>query len=362
MTETAKSRYDLTSFTPYKGHCWIADLPYGVPAGDGPGVRGSSALRLFEDGRELDLPNTDHTEICALGRGRYQHWGRTLMLSTSDGSDPRDNGRRYHLEFDGSMSIDTSSVGWRAVYALRIAENHVSNLASYGVDLRGKTLLEIGPGANFATQLLLTAVGAKVIVADRFLSPWQPDHLAIYRRVREAWPGEAPMLDRAIEQESLDGCLTMLSEPAEALTSLADGSVDLVISNAVLEHVCDLGGAMRELVRVTRPGGRHFHQVDFRDHNCFDRPLEHLLLSAEDFRPDLERATTQRGCQWRNSEVKAVLGDAGLVIDVDNGVSLVTEPYFAEFLPRLRASASAYANWPEDDLRIVGNYFVATRP
>jgi SAM-dependent methyltransferase len=35
-----------------------------------------------------------------------------------------------------------------------------------------------------------------------------------------------------------------------------DGSVDLVFSTATLEHVCDYRGAIEEMRRVLRPGGR----------------------------------------------------------------------------------------------------------
>lgn len=38
-----------------------------------------------------------------------------------------------------------------------------------------------------------------------------------------------------------------------------DGSIDLVLSRTVLEHVPDVAGAVREMARVTRPGGVSLH-------------------------------------------------------------------------------------------------------
>ena len=50
---------------------------------------------------------------------------------------------------------------------------------------------------------------------------------------------------------------------AEDITSLtlADGSLDLIISSDVLEHVPDLRRAFEESARVLRPGGMHLFTV-----------------------------------------------------------------------------------------------------
>ena len=58
---------------------------------------GSSMLILLEDGLPLAAPHTAHDEIRRLGRGRYSHWGRCIYFSTSDNTDPRNNGRVYKL-------------------------------------------------------------------------------------------------------------------------------------------------------------------------------------------------------------------------------------------------------------------------
>ena len=58
---------------------------------------GSSMLILLEDDLPLAAPHTVHDEIRRLGRGRYSHWGRCIYFSTSDNTDPRNNGRVYKL-------------------------------------------------------------------------------------------------------------------------------------------------------------------------------------------------------------------------------------------------------------------------
>ncbi|RME49663.1 MAG: hypothetical protein D6795_11380, partial [Deltaproteobacteria bacterium] len=52
-------------------------------------------LFLYEDGVPLGPRMALHEEIRRKGGGRYSHWGDTLIFSTSDNSDPNENGRRY---------------------------------------------------------------------------------------------------------------------------------------------------------------------------------------------------------------------------------------------------------------------------
>ena len=50
---------------------------------------------VFEDGRPLGPPNAQHADIRGVGRGRFSFWHDYVYFSTSDGSDPLTNGRRY---------------------------------------------------------------------------------------------------------------------------------------------------------------------------------------------------------------------------------------------------------------------------
>ncbi|MGY8631858.1 class I SAM-dependent methyltransferase, partial [Bradyrhizobium sp. 14AA] len=63
--------------------------------GDDEECSDRSMLRLFEDGRELGPAHSAHADVARLGAGRFSHWARDLLFSSSDGQDPRHNGRRY---------------------------------------------------------------------------------------------------------------------------------------------------------------------------------------------------------------------------------------------------------------------------
>lgn len=84
----------LTTIGPESGKCWIAPVPDYVPSDKDS----ASSLVLFEDGRPLGPAHQGHDDIRRNGSGRFSHWGAQLYFSTSDNTDPRANGRRYHVE------------------------------------------------------------------------------------------------------------------------------------------------------------------------------------------------------------------------------------------------------------------------
>ena len=79
------------------GACWTAPLRRLEAASDDSADPARSQLLLFEDDALLGPAHTPHDDIRRLGDGRYSHWGSTLYFSTSDGTDPNANGRRYRV-------------------------------------------------------------------------------------------------------------------------------------------------------------------------------------------------------------------------------------------------------------------------
>lgn len=85
-------------------HPVTASWPWRLAA-DGPDAGNASSLRLLENGIDLGAAHAPHAQIRGDGGGRFSHWGEALWFSTSDGSDPRHNGRSYRLA--GTVRLDT---------------------------------------------------------------------------------------------------------------------------------------------------------------------------------------------------------------------------------------------------------------
>jgi SAM-dependent methyltransferase len=236
-------------------------------------------------------------------------------------------------------------------YAIRVADFHVEMLQRRGLRLDGAEILELGPGADFSAALVLAGHGAKVTLADRFLTPWRDDfHPGFYRAFLAQYDGQKSAIEAAIAQNSYDGVLRLLPEPAEALASLADASLDIVLSNAVLEHVKDFPRAVRELARISRPGGIQAHQIDWRNHWDFGRPLDHLLVPADAFDSEREQTGCQRGTQLRPPEMAEAFA-ADFWLDEIEPNCFAEPAYLDEITPRL---PERFARFPRPSLRILG--------
>lgn len=78
---------------------------------DGPEAP-ASRLSLYEDGLRLGPPHSAHATVRSIGGGSYSHWGGHLYMSSSDGTDPRLNGRLYRAESPLSLRTAWLVAGW----------------------------------------------------------------------------------------------------------------------------------------------------------------------------------------------------------------------------------------------------------
>jgi SAM-dependent methyltransferase len=159
-----------------------------------------------------------------------------------------------------------------------------------------------------------------------------------------------------------DEVIERISCPLEAIPMLSD-TVDCVVSTAVLEHVFDVERSFAQLLRITRPGGFGLHQVDFRDHRDFNRPLEYLLLSENEFQNMFAACHAECGNRYRANEFADAIRAAGFEILGLHGTAISAPEYLADFLPRLRAaSVSRYRDTATEDLHVLSGFFKIRKP
>jgi SAM-dependent methyltransferase len=240
-------------------------------------------------------------------------------------------------------------------YALNV---HALYSQMLGDNADGLRVLELGPGTDFGPQVLMADRVRAVTLADPYLADWDPDfHPAFYRELRGS-VGASPSLDQVIDEGRHDGVLRLAQEPAERMTALPDGGFDVVLSNAVLEHVADIEAAAAELRRVSDPGAWHSHQVDFRYHRDFSRPLEHLLWSRWTFERRANAEARDFGCQTRPDEMRAVFEAAGFTVKGAAVSDRAAPDYLDDFMRRVRRRLwSPYRRWPRERLEPIGVRF-----
>jgi SAM-dependent methyltransferase len=161
---------------------------------------------------------------------------------------------------------------------------------------RAAVLLEIGSGATNAVGYALAR------------SAWAPEARIILQEPFAPLDQAADQRDRAGASESALGRVRRIT----SLADIAPGSVDLVVSHSVLEHVRDLPTLFGELERVLAPGGAMLHVVDYRDH-FFKYPYHFLTFSRPTWERWLDPGDLPR---WRIGQHIALLDAMGFCTEV----------------------------------------------
>lgn len=383
---------EITSFRKDSGHCWIAPLPADLAPGDSADRPASSRLRLFESGLELGPGRAAHAWVREKGRGAFSHWGEHLFFSTSDNSAPGRNGRKYFVLAPavggpaapsraagasgavvpvnyGLLDATPQQAREAAEYAIRVAQSYIDGLPGARDGLAGRSVLELGPGTSFATILTLACWGAKrIAVADRFLAPFRAAyHVPIYRNLIELLRAREPHCD----VQPIERCIMEEGHPPQVITALSMSlemfeansreAYDIVLSNAVFEHLFNPLRALRGLWSITAAGGIGLHQVDFRDHRSFERPLEYLLMDEFSFVELLQEVHGECGNRVRPHQMEGLFRKAGFSSIEFTPNMWASEEYLADFVPRLReCPESPYHQASIEQLRVVsGQYRLA---
>lgn len=331
----------LRSFRHEHGHAWVVDLPEFLAPGESPAHARPSSLRLFEDSRELGPSSAIHDDIRAIGLGRFSHWGRGLVLSTSDNSDPNTNTRTYSVVAAESgsdvvaestqqgsavaldsealraclrTSLSTQGAECHSAYSLRALMSVVRDV---GFDLAGTTVLEIGASPTHGLGMALGLLGADKVILNNVQPMADSVSLAYATNIAVLASLATPLrrrLSEVVTPLGESGAATLNSTIFEIVPSTDAAALpafetppDLVFSFSVLEHIRHLPDVLRRLRAAIAPDGLAVHWIDLRDHTDFDDPLKYLRLGEAEF---LARYGPEHN-RWRRSEYIRMFEDAG---------------------------------------------------
>lgn len=170
----------------------------------------------------------------------------------------------------------------------RIRKNFGMYKELYGGAFKGKVVLEVGPGDNVGSALMMYAEGARKVVCVDAFEPFRDRRMEreAYKMLYDSYSEK--------ERERLSEVLSFSDEgfsvdedkiryvpgvPIEKFTS--NEKFDVVLSKYVLEHVRSVRETVQTVGRLLKDGGVQVHLVNANDHGILSKhfhPLEFLTI------------------------------------------------------------------------------------
>ena len=265
-------------------------LPTAVPAVVGKLVDVTGAGNAYCGGLLVGLAETGDPEQA----GRYGAVAASFALEQFGAVFSLDNVRerakgRLHAN-PRRVVFDRLAPAWDTMPAPPGLDAKLARIAAAGNLASGDRVLDLGAGTGALIPALLQHRPALILAAD--LSP------AMLFRLREKLGGRSEVRAFAADGGRLP---------------LADDSVDAVLCHAVFPHFSDRRGALVELGRVARPGGRIVisHAVGRERVNAVHRGASDAILRGDILPPADEVAAQLSGLGWR---VVETVDDEGLFL------------------------------------------------
>lgn len=133
---------------------------------------------------------------------------------------------------------------------------------------KDKVILEIGPGNTLLLAIIFIVNGAdRIYLVDRFKQIYNDSlNLTLYNQFVKNLRINHPNYDIKDFQSIKNKIIYCSKNPIETFNKLRKESVDLIFSNAVLEHVSELNLTIKKISILLKQGGYTFHHVDLKDH------------------------------------------------------------------------------------------------
>jgi len=203
-------------------------------------------------------------------------------------------------------------------HPMQVVEQYARNLAKENLSISDKHVLEAGAGRTNTVGYGLLHAGASEVT---LLEPFVAFDMQRDRALRDSNPDIAG---------TVDGRLTRVA----SFDQIPTGSVDLLLSTSVLEHVRDLPAFFAGCLRVLKPDGVMLHRVDYRDH-FFKYPYAFLTFSDATWSRWLDPGDLPR---WRLDDHVCAMSACGFHVEILDSSSQIAafEQIKSQVIPRFR--------------------------
>ncbi len=265
--------------------------------------------------------------------------------------------RRTIRPYDRPRPWSSRDIDRSIAYDFDVVRNWEGGFRDAGLGdwIRGRHVLELGPGPDLGTGLILLARGAASYTAiDRFpLATGASDRF--YETLLTRLEGEPAAVSAAeayqlFMSEPDRGPLRYLLAGGNRMPILAGrGPFDLWLSQAALEHVADPHDLIAELTPAFSPGAIALHHVDAATHTPWIRDRDPLNILR--FPERIYRALSFPGSpnRWRASSYVSALGAEGWDLVDLQPIHRLTGAALAAVRPGLD---ERFRSLPDDELAV----------
>ena len=278
-------------------------------------------------------------------------------------------------------------------YCYSVWLRHLVRLAEAGLDTHFETVAEIGPGDSLGVGLAAMLTGANRYFAFDALPHARKETnlqtldvlVELFSRQErvpgpdefpEIWPSIVSLefpgatlgggrLEAAIQAHRLEAIRRAVgfgdvgeveigyAAPWTDSSILRSEEVDLVFSQAVLEHVEDMAATYDALFRWLKPGGVMSHQIDFKSHGLTRDWYGHWTLPSWIWR--LVRGR-------RSYLINRMPASAHVAAMQRAGFEIVVQVPVRADSPSRSTLAEEFRDLTDDDLRTSGLFVIARKP
>jgi predicted SAM-dependent methyltransferase len=242
----------------------------------------------------------------------------------------------------------------RIDYSIDVFHMHLTN-ANLENKLKGKTILELGPGDSVASAFLAKKYDAKSILVD--VDFFANSNVDFYKRF-------AKQLVNVDDLHEIFGSYTNFSDMLSKLDTvyMCDGvgslalidsnKVDFIFSNSVLQHVKrnEFNQMLCQLYRILKMNGVCSHRVDFSD--CISNSLNNLRFSDSVWESKQFRSSGFYTNRIRFTEILSLFESVGFKVKVTNVLKWREMPVKINFLNK------KFSTLDENELMIRGADFL----
>jgi len=280
-----------------------------------------------------------------------------------------------------------------AKYCYGVWMKHLTLLRANGFPAIPQTIAELGPGESLGVGLCGLLSGADHYVGLDVIAHSNPESnqlilnelIPLFRdrapNPDKGWPEFSSYLDerlfpshilteqalqRALEPQRIEAIRRAVTAPTsgDAITArykapwfdprvIEEGSVDLVVSQSVLEHVVDLPATYKALYQWVKPGGWMSHQIDFKSHGLSTRWNGYRTCSDRLWEITLGRRPFMINRQPASVHLRLIQ---------EAGFRVVThQKFMRKDGIRRQELAPRWADITDEDLNCSGMYVIATK-